>query len=69
MIWEYFYKVLKHSGEKLPLEHAVLIHGGGWKKLEAQAVDADALTGSMIIMEWWNRRDVSTWNVNTDIFM
>ena len=38
MIWQYFYRVLKETGEKLPLENAVLIHGGGWKKLENEAV-------------------------------
>ena len=47
MIWEYFYKVLKHSGEKLPLEHAVLIHGGGWKKLESEAVSKEEFKRSL----------------------
>ena len=27
---------------RLPLEHAVLIHGGGWKKLAAEAVSPEA---------------------------
>jgi hypothetical protein len=39
MIWEYFYKKLAESGKQLALENAVLIHGGGWKKVSEQAVD------------------------------
>lgn len=38
MIWQYFYKKLKESGDYLPLENGVLIHGGGWKKLANEAV-------------------------------
>lgn len=38
MIWQHFYKKLKALGEKLSLENAVLIHGGGWKKLASEAV-------------------------------
>lgn len=41
MIWQYFYKILKESGERLPLEHGVLIHGGGWKKLTNEAVSKE----------------------------
>lgn len=38
MIWQYFYKALKEQGEYLPIENGVLIHGGGWKKLQNEAV-------------------------------
>ena len=41
MIWQYFYKKLKESGEYLPLENGVLIHGGGWKKLINEAVSKE----------------------------
>lgn len=41
MIWQYFYQSLKKSGEKLPLENAILIHGGGWKKLVSEAVSKE----------------------------
>jgi phenylacetate-coenzyme A ligase PaaK-like adenylate-forming protein len=41
MIWQYFYKKLKESGEYLPLENGVLIHGGGWKKLANEAVSKE----------------------------
>jgi hypothetical protein len=40
MIWEHFYKVLAESGRRLPMEGGILIHGGGWKKMEASAVDS-----------------------------
>lgn len=39
MIWQYFYKALLESKEKIDLSNAILIHGGGWKKLQAEAVE------------------------------
>lgn len=44
MIWQYFYKELlqlKKQGIIFDLSNAVLIHGGGWKKLEREAVSKD----------------------------
>lgn len=41
MIWQYFCCALKEMGERLPLENAVLIHGGGWKKLASKAVSSE----------------------------
>lgn len=41
MIWQYFYKELKKQGKKLDLSKAVLIHGGGWKKLINEAVSRE----------------------------
>ena len=38
MIWQYFYQILKSANVRLPLEQALLIHGGGWKKLQEKAV-------------------------------
>ncbi|SDP35937.1 LuxE/PaaK family acyltransferase [Selenomonas ruminantium] len=38
MIWQHFYKTLKEQGVKLDLGNGVLIHGGGWKKLQQEAV-------------------------------
>lgn len=50
MIWEHLQKPLASLGETLPLQRAMLIHGGGWKKLAEQAVDnatfKDALAAS-----------------------
>ena len=39
MIWQHFYKALLESKEKIDLSNAILIHGGGWKKLQAEAVE------------------------------
>ena len=39
MIWEHFIKSLKECGETLKLENAIMLHGGGWKKLIEIAVD------------------------------
>ena len=41
MIWRHFYKELlklKKQGINVDLSHGILIHGGGWKKLELEAV-------------------------------
>lgn len=40
MIWQYFYAKLKELNSQLMFEDAILIHGGGWKKLENEAVDS-----------------------------
>ena len=39
MIWQYFVQPLLKSGSQLSLDRAILLHGGGWKKLQDQAVD------------------------------
>ncbi|MDR1485460.1 MAG: hypothetical protein LBT09_11635 [Planctomycetaceae bacterium] len=39
IIWQHLYLPCKNSGIRLPLDNAVLIHGGGWKKLADQAID------------------------------
>lgn len=44
MIWQHFYKELlrlKDEGVRFDLSNAVLIHGGGWKKLISEAVSHD----------------------------
>ena len=41
MIWQHFYSKLKEKGEKLDLSNGIMIHGGGWKKLEDEAVSPD----------------------------
>lgn len=38
LVWQKLYRQLKESGIKLDLSHAILIHGGGWKKLKNEAV-------------------------------
>jgi hypothetical protein len=46
MIWEYFYKPLAASGG-LEIGDGVLIHGGGWKKLEGERVSRERFNGSL----------------------
>lgn len=44
MIWQHFYKELvrlKEQGTVFDLSNGILIHGGGWKKLIAEAVSRD----------------------------
>lgn len=44
MVWQHFYKELlrlKDQGIVFDLSNAVLIHGGGWKKLAAEAVSQE----------------------------
>lgn len=40
MIWQHFVSALKNSGTKLDLSKAVLIHGGGWKKLISENISS-----------------------------
>jgi phenylacetate-coenzyme A ligase PaaK-like adenylate-forming protein len=39
MIWQYLLQPLIKNGSRLTLDRAILLHGGGWKKLQDQAVD------------------------------
>ena len=41
MIWQYFYKFLKETDHCIDLSNGILIHGGGWKKLEGQSVSQE----------------------------
>lgn len=44
MVWQHFYKELlrlKGKGITLDLSNAILIHGGGWKGLESEAVSKE----------------------------
>jgi phenylacetate-coenzyme A ligase PaaK-like adenylate-forming protein len=41
MIWQYFYKLLKGNDHSLDLSKGLLIHGGGWKKIEDQSVSKE----------------------------
>jgi phenylacetate-coenzyme A ligase PaaK-like adenylate-forming protein len=38
IVWERLIKCLESTREPLPLSRGILIHGGGWKKLNSQAV-------------------------------
>ena len=39
MLWAHFIRVLQQAGRQLDLSHSIVLHSGGWKKLEAQKVD------------------------------
>lgn len=39
MVWAYFLQVLKKEGVSLNFPQGFLLHSGGWKKLQDQAVD------------------------------
>ena len=47
MVWQHFYKALKSAGEHLDLGNAILIHGGGWKKLASEAVSPAAFRAAL----------------------
>ena len=40
MVYHHFYKALANSGSRIDLSNAVLIHGGGWKKLTGESVSS-----------------------------
>ncbi|MBR2141985.1 acyl-protein synthetase [Anaerovibrio sp.] len=47
MVWQHFYKALKQSGRRLELGNAILIHGGGWKKMVLEAVTPEAFNSAL----------------------
>lgn len=42
MVWLHFIQALVQLNKSLPFEQGILLHSGGWKKLEAQKVDNSA---------------------------
>jgi len=40
MVWKHVYQEAKQSGKTLDFGDSILIHGGGWKKLQDEAVDS-----------------------------
>lgn len=38
LVWKAFCSALRDQNQKLPLENAFLLHGGGWKKLESEKI-------------------------------
>jgi len=47
IIWQHFYKQLVQLGKKIDLSLGILIHGGGWKKLNSDAVSAECFSSSL----------------------
>lgn len=48
VIWESFCQALKRSGRHPDLSHVCLIHGGGWKKMQDQAVSPDVFRKELL---------------------
>jgi phenylacetate-coenzyme A ligase PaaK-like adenylate-forming protein len=48
MIWQYLVQPLLKNGSRLPLDRGILLHGGGWKKLQDQAVDNDQFKQALL---------------------
>jgi phenylacetate-coenzyme A ligase PaaK-like adenylate-forming protein len=42
MIWKHFFQAMAEVQDPPVFENAILLHGGGWKKLQDEAVDNDA---------------------------
>lgn len=51
MIWQHFYRELmrikEDTGEQIDLSNAVLIHGGGWKKLASESISMEEFHNKM----------------------
>lgn len=47
MIWQHFYKEIIKLSHKLDLSNGILIHGGGWKKLQGEAVTNEEFKKSL----------------------
>lgn len=47
LIWDKLYKELAKRNIKLDFSNAVVLHGGGWKKLAAEAVDNEAFNAEL----------------------
>jgi len=48
MVWEYFYGEILRSKERLFFEDAILIHSGGWKKLQERAVSNELFKNELL---------------------
>lgn len=47
MIWKYLYQAMRGRPGRLSLPNALLIHGGGWKKLHDEAVDNETFKSAL----------------------
>lgn len=48
MVWKYFLKSLRDAQIEIDLSQAVLIHSGGWKKLQDEAVGNDEFRAAFL---------------------
>ena len=47
IIWDYFYEPLISSGVKIKIKNAIIVHGGGWKKLFEKEIDNNTFKNKM----------------------
>lgn len=47
MIWRFFYRELLKCPKEIDLSNAILIHGGGWKKLKNEAVEPEVFKSEL----------------------
>jgi hypothetical protein len=47
IVWQHLVQALRKAGERLPAHDAILVHSGGWKKLEELRVAAGELNESV----------------------
>jgi Acyl-protein synthetase, LuxE len=47
MVWRHLVQEARREGIRFSLPHGTLIHGGGWKKLEEERVDAAEFKGAV----------------------
>ena len=47
IIWDYFYEPLISSGVKIKIKNAIIVHGGGWKKLFDKEIDNNTFKNKM----------------------
>lgn len=55
MVWRYVLQALEASGRRLPFENAILVHSGGWKKLEAEKVSNDTFKAQASALAGFSR--------------
>jgi phenylacetate-coenzyme A ligase PaaK-like adenylate-forming protein len=47
-VYLHFCRELRKMGVKLDLQNAILIHGGGWKKMQSEAVSAECFNDELL---------------------
>ncbi|MBZ5499116.1 MAG: acyl-protein synthetase [Acidobacteriia bacterium] len=58
VIWNYFVKPLESAGMKLDMPNVRVLHSGGWKRLEAQAVTKDMFAARVASVFGCSPKDV-----------
>ena len=49
MVWRHLLEILRSESLVLPFQDAILVHSGGWKKLEAESVSNEAFKAEALI--------------------